>query len=283
MASFDGAIPPGQAGKITASVRTEHLKGSVAKGIEVTTNDPVRPSLYLTVRATVVGSVQIMPMARLLLSYGGEQVAPARVIVRKDPGEKGTLAVTDLSTSVPYLTASARKVEAPEPQDGSLPPAIADDYVVEVKITGDPPTGNMNESLKLHTGLEREPIVSIPVFVQVRPALTISTSELVLPSPTGSEETSGIVLMSIRPDLDPASLVAKAEPEPFHAELEQAGPRHFRLHVNWHRTDAGTSRKGTVTLRVGKETVSLPVHVGAVTQPAVPTDVKPGAAAQGPS
>ena len=283
MASFDGAIPPGQAGKITASVRTEHLKGSVAKGIEVTTNDPVRPSLYLTVRATVVGSVQIMPMPRLLIYFGGEQAAPARVIVRKDPGETGTLAVTDLSTSVPYITATARKVEAPEPQEGTLPPAIPDDYVIEVKVTGDPPTGNMNESLKLHTGLEREPIVSIPVFVQVRPALSISTSDLVLPSPTGSEETSGIVLMSVRPDLDPASLVAKAAPEPFHAELEPAGPRHFKLHVGWHRTDEGTSRNGTVTLQVGKQTMSLQVRVGAVSPPAAPTEVKPGAAAQGPS
>ena len=70
MASFDEAILPGQAGKVTASIRTDGYSGPISKPIAVRTNDPARPALTLTLRATVVASVNFYPGRNLVLSVG---------------------------------------------------------------------------------------------------------------------------------------------------------------------------------------------------------------------
>jgi len=46
-------IKPGETGEITARIDTLGRTGSVAKGIQVFSNDPKRPVVYLSLRAVV--------------------------------------------------------------------------------------------------------------------------------------------------------------------------------------------------------------------------------------
>src|SRR5262245_42033764 len=59
VASFDEAIPPGKAGKVTAQLHTESYRGPVEKEIVVTSDDPENRTMALRLKATIVGSVEI--------------------------------------------------------------------------------------------------------------------------------------------------------------------------------------------------------------------------------
>jgi hypothetical protein len=48
-------LPPGGEGKIEVKVATNGINGSVAKAVEVFSNDPKQPQLRLTIKGTVVG------------------------------------------------------------------------------------------------------------------------------------------------------------------------------------------------------------------------------------
>ncbi len=47
-----------------ATIRTEGLRGALAKTLVVKSNDPERPMLQLTLRVKVAGSVQLLPRHR---------------------------------------------------------------------------------------------------------------------------------------------------------------------------------------------------------------------------
>ena len=165
MASYDEAIPPGQAGKLTVTVKTERYSGEVQKGIAVTTSDPESANVQLTVKMKVVSSVIILPRPGLAFPTGADRSYSGKLLVRKESTETGELEITELATTVPWLVAKARKVEAPEPAAGGLPAALAGDYVLDVSVADDAPRGQSEQQVKFKTGLARKPEVEIPVAV----------------------------------------------------------------------------------------------------------------------
>ncbi len=61
MTEFDKVIPPGGAGKVTASLDTSHYKGVISKSVTVKTNDPRNGQVVLQLKADIVSLIDVTP------------------------------------------------------------------------------------------------------------------------------------------------------------------------------------------------------------------------------
>lgn len=256
-------IPPGQAGKIKASVRTESFRGAIAKSMTVTHDDPAQGAVILTVKATVVGSVNILPFPSMAMAPRQKGFgSPASLIIRRDDAEKGELAVSDLTCSAPWIKLTLRTITEFGPIEPGLPDGRPGDVVISGQVTGKPPIGIHAESIRFKTGLTREPDVSIPVHVTVRPPLYFQpTGDLVLAvDPTGTGRASGQLAVTVREDLDLATFSASATP-PFTARFERQGRAAVRVSVDWAGDGPAPAIEGDLHMSVGDETATVRVRL----------------------
>jgi hypothetical protein len=262
VASFDEVVPPGKAGSIKASVHTANYKGSIGKSITVSHDDATQGPITLSVLAKIVGSVEILPFPALQLGRNRRGFeTPAKLIIRKDTTEQGTLAVDGIVASAPWLTVAARKVSAEEAAVEGLPVAVPGDVVLSVRAHA-APVGTSVVNVSFKTGLTREPQVTIPVTVNVQPVVTLQPNDLILdPNPNVPLGARGNVLVAVREDLDPKSVTVVSDVPAFVVRVDPPGERAFRLFVDW--AGKGPSEPTTTFLhiRVGGETVDLPVRV----------------------
>lgn len=262
MASFDEVVPPGQAGSIKVSIHTANYKGPIGKGITVTHDDTTQGPIMLSVKANVVGSAVVFPYPSLTLAprmKGFKE--PALLLIRRDETEKGTLDVTGLTASVPWLKTTLRKVAAPEAAVEGLPAAIPGDYVISV-LVDHAPVGSTAQSITFKTGLTRESQMTIPVMVTVRAPVILQPNELILqPKPDAADEATGQILAAVREDLDPKTLVVTADDKAFVVTLDPPGERAFKLVVAWKSKGKKTPTETKIHLRLGEDSVDLPVRV----------------------
>ncbi len=172
MAAFDAEILPGKAGKVTAQLATENYRGAVDKAITVTSNDPKNGTTVLHLKATIVGSVEVLP--RMFLGFPSYPLwdFSAKLLVRKVKSETGELKITDLTSTAPWLTTRSRKVEKPEPEADGLPALVPGDWVIDIEVSETAPPGQSSQqSVKFKTGLTREPVITIPVAVALQQAM----------------------------------------------------------------------------------------------------------------
>jgi hypothetical protein len=268
VASFDEAIPPGQAGTIKASIHTANLSGAIGKTIQVMTNDPTQANIALNIMGNVAASVQLLPSSRMVV-YGRGQQRPftAKLLVRRDPSETAELVVSDVKPSVPWMTATARKVSAPETIQGA-PQTQPNDWVVEVQVTPPPNTPeNSAQQLTFKTGLKLEPVIVVPVTIMVPQFVSVQPGEVLL-RPVDGAPSEGTVLVVVRQDLDPASAKFEAQPGVFKVETAQAGPtpRHLRVTVKANPSDVRSDSAGMLTVRLGEEARSIPIRIAAPTK-----------------
>jgi hypothetical protein len=264
VASFDEAIPPGRAGKITAAIHTANLRGEVAKTITVTTNDPSQPAVSLTLKATIVSSVVLLPGPRMSLYGGGMRGEPvARLLVRRDPSEKGTLEVSSVRVDASWLQATARKIDDPQTTIEGLPKPERGDFLVEVRPGAAAPAGNAAQLLHFRTGLAREPEVTVPISVIIPPFATVQPPTVILMRAGNERPAEGTVLVVLRQDIAPDSLKIETQPAAYRAEVAQAGPtpRHLRLTVSWAEDAAASPSPGTITLRSGNQEKKIPIRI----------------------
>ena len=262
MASFDEVIPSGKAGTIRTSIHTASLRGPIAKGITVTHDDPTQGPIALSVKANVVGSVELLPMPILALAPRVKGPStPGKVIVRKDGSETGTLNVGDITSSAPWMKVSKRVVTAPEPAIEGLPEAKPGDTVLPVDVS-EAPVGSYVETLTFTTGLPREKSVSLPVRVTVRGPLIVQPRELILnPDPTDPSHATGQLLAAVREDLDPKKIVIATDSPAFTVKTEPSGERGYKVTVDWKRVTGSEPSEGTISLSVGDEVTKVPVRV----------------------
>ena len=262
VATFDATVAPGGTGKIKAEVHTADYKGPIGKAITVSHDDASQGPIMLSVRANVIGSLEIYPYPSLTIGpamngYG----KPAFILLRKDETESGTFALSELRASVPWLQVSARKVTQAEPPADWLPAAHPGDFIVSIQ-TKKPPIGFSSQKVTFRTGLRREPLYTIPVTVNVRAAAVLNPESLVLhPAPEAPGTASGAVLAAVRDDLDPAAVRVRSDDPAFVPRVDPPGDRAFRLLVDWKASGAAGPPRTTVHIDVGDETVDVPVRV----------------------
>ncbi len=275
MASFDEVIPPGEAGKVIAAIRTDALSGAVSKVVTVTTDDPGRPTFALTLRATVVASVDFYPSRSMFVSARNPDNPGGKVLARKSANEKGSLEVTGLTASAPWLKVSARKLEAAAPAGAGLPPSIPSDWLIEARIEGEPPPGRNAVQVKFKTGLAREPEIEIPVVVIVPAPLSFSSPVLDLPTTNADPPQSarGTVYVLLGSGLDPKGLSVESLSPAFRVKTEQVDPRRVRVDVTWSPVAGDTSRESAIEAKLGDLSASIAVRLTAPVPPAPPPAV----------
>jgi hypothetical protein len=264
VASYDEAIPPGQAGKITATLKTEAARGPIEKSITVTSNDDSRGPVNLRLRAQVVGSVEFLPRAGLLLPAGAQWEWSAKLLVRKDETEKGELKISDVTASVPWLKATATPVTEPLPAAEGLPLAFPGDWIMSVEVTDEAPKVQGGFQVKFKTGLTREPEATLPVSVVIQHPMRAVPLALQLQAPPAGGEVSGTVTLSLRPGLDKEVPTATVSPDAFTVRLEPAGHRKYAVRVGWRPDPAApesTPRQGAVILKAADQQLTVQVRV----------------------
>jgi hypothetical protein len=253
-------------GYLSAALNTAKLRGTVARGITVHSNDATRPRIHLTIRARIVGSVILLPHESITITEPPARNTRNRVLVRKEPSETGELQITDLRPSASWLRVSSERLDEPRPAGDGLPAALPGDWLIQVDLEGDVGYGRLRENLSFKTGLTRQPEVSLPVGVNIRPPLHLSVNQLQLPPPAGEEPSTATVVISVRPGLDPKTLTARAVPEALKVVLEPSGGnRFYKAHVSW---DGGDITGGKIEFTVGPKQMTLPVTAAPAAPPA---------------
>jgi hypothetical protein len=258
--TFDRQIPPGGAGKLSATLNTASLDGSVGKGIVLFTNDPERPKVMLVIRAIVQGSVLTLPDDRLMIrNYANGGVG--RLLLRRDPTETGSLRPAVVRASAPWIDVRVEEIEQLRPPTDDFPTGRPGDWLIEARLGAGAPYGQHRESIELATGLGRQPRVEIPVLTDVHPPVSLPFDKLLLTA-AAREET---VILSVRKGLEPGALRAEAHPEGLVVELEPGGGRFYKARIRWNGTrppEAGAA----VTFSLGAERVELPVEFSTATR-----------------
>lgn len=230
------------------------------KEITVTTDDPTNPVMSLHVKANIVGSIDILPRAFLILPSPPNNDYSAKILVRKEKSEKGELNITEAKSTVPWLTAKARKVEKDEPPTGELPAAQPGDFIVEVSVTDETAIVQSGQQLTFKTGLTRETQATVPVSVGIQQPLAANPTSLVLMALDGAKEASGTIDVMVRANLASQPLTASVTPQAFSVKLVPDGPRHYKATVDWKSGDT-PEKLGAVTFTVTGETLRVPIRI----------------------
>jgi hypothetical protein len=252
----DETIRAGGVGALVATLDTSGVKGRMRRIITLRTDDPSQPSTTLALKANVVASVDVLPSKEVFLRTRPGHPAAARVIVRRDETEQGRLVIRDVVASAPWIDVTATELTEHRPPVDGLPEAFPGDWLLELGVRGWPSVGRSHETVKFSTGLSREPTVTIPLDVELRPPVNVSAVPIVLQAGPGGSGRSMVVL-SVRDGLDPRALAVETTPPELAARLEPAGGRMYRMYVEWAARGAGAGR---VKLRVGNEVFEVPVE-----------------------
>jgi hypothetical protein len=238
---------------------TKRLRGDAGRGITVYSNDPVRPKLFLTVRARILSSVVLIPDRNPRIDNRRLDESTDRFIVRKEISESGQLTVGEIETSVPWLHVDARPLDPSEELKG-LPQPWPGDWLFELKVVGKPDYGRGDQQIRFATGLPREPHVEVDVTVNLLPPVHLASETLVLQPPASAGgSATGSTLISLRRDLADAELDVTTDPSELHVTLEPAGDRYFRVLVDWPRGRDDERREGRIRFEVAGESYGLPV------------------------
>lgn len=253
LADYDEIIAPGESGEIRVTVHTKSLNGEVARAVAVDTNDPNQARLNLVIRVVVRASVAILPAANARLSNVRKGAGRVLLLVKKDPSENGELRIHDLRASVPWITLESRRLTANRPAGDGIPTGRVNDWIIEMGIGETAEYGSRNERISFSTGLEREPEISFPVGVVVRPPVHTSVQQVTIVPGQPVEP----LLLVVRRGLDVATLQVEADPDSLDIEVTKTGPRHFKVELQW---EGGESVEGSLSIRIAdKRPFLLPV------------------------
>jgi hypothetical protein len=261
VASFDKAIPPGQEGTIRFKVKTSHLRGKVKRSVTVSSNDPENPKTILLISLDSVGSVNILPSYRIVLNDRNDTYRRSKLLLRKDATETGTLTVRDVTVSSPMLVAEARpatETESFHPRRIQVEPG---DWVLDVRLEGEPDPGLHRQSVKFKTGLSREPEITVPVTVSIRSFVNVSRRKLVLEEPSQGTPVRGELTARLRKGVDPERLQVAVSPKAFRLSTERMEGGDLRLEVVLEPQGPKFPYRGIIQFRHGSKTFEVPIQV----------------------
>ena len=237
---------------------TASLRGSLGRNISVYSNASNAPSLFLTLRATILAGVELYPQTQIMMDNRKPELHSARLLIRKVITQPGQLVVSDVVASADWLAVSARPLEPDSPGDPELPEPWPGDWLLEIAFDGPPSNGRTQQAVRFKTGLDLEPDVEVPIDVMGWPPVNISTERLVLEASPAEAPKIATVVFSLRRGLDPELLEVEGEPSSIGIRFEKSGRRHFKLHASW---QGGDEREGAIHFKLGRESFRLPVEL----------------------
>jgi len=255
-------VPPGQEGRLKVTVKTAGYRGTVTKSIAVKSDDPVRPDVTLKVRMAIVGSAVLMPSHRLVLRYREGQSTTGKLLVRKDPTESGTLEVTELASSEPWLAVRVRKVDSEESMAGGIQPAPGD-FMLEAEVPESPGSGMHHAEVTFRTGLPREPVIRVPVMFTARAFGVASIKRLFLRRKGPGTPWTGRMNFNVLGKTDPESVEVSVTPDRYKVDVRVLAQGKLQVLVTEDpdKDDGQPPPEGMLLFTRGAQTIRVPVRL----------------------
>jgi hypothetical protein len=164
VASFDKAVPPGQEGKITLSVKTDNMSGKFNKSATIPSNDPKNPTMRIKLSGEIKQYIGITPSSRLYLTgFEGEVITKSVTITNnQDTPLKITKVTSDIDDKIDYELKTLVKEK---------------EYELTVK-NGKDLQGISRGTITLTTNSEKKPTLEIKVSINLRGELVVSPTAI---------------------------------------------------------------------------------------------------------
>ncbi|MHB9008402.1 MAG: DUF1573 domain-containing protein [Limisphaerales bacterium] len=176
-------VAPGGRGVIPIEFLTASFKGPVEKTLKVTSNDPDHPATSLTVRATVWWPIEVTPdFAMLRVVPGLDSNAPVVLRIKNhldEPLELGQPESNHRSIAAQLRTLT-----------------LGREFELVVRAVPPLSSGNAFGRITLTTSQTNKPTLSIPAYVVPQPAVAISPSRALLPSPPLNSVVTQVVTIT---------------------------------------------------------------------------------------
>ena len=172
VAEFDKEIAAEGEGWVKAKLDTSGFSGPITKSILVVTNDPENPSVSLVIKAEVQPYIDVDP--RPLVRFSTVQLSEVTDKLKVTTPMDQEFHITKVESSVPYVTASVRKLEAGE----LVPDRNPSQYEITVTMSGEAPVGPINAELLIHTDHPKAKKVPVRVFGVVRALIHVTPSQI---------------------------------------------------------------------------------------------------------
>ena len=169
--TWDKRVEPGKTGAIPLQFNSAGFSGPVSKSATITCNDVARSNVFLQIRGTVWRPIDITPASayfNVLSETPTNQTRVVRIV--------NNLA-EPLSLEEPVCTNRAFQVELQTVKPGKE---------FELRITVQPPFAAtyIQAPITLKTSATNTPVLTIPAFANVQPAVTVIPSQITLPAGT---------------------------------------------------------------------------------------------------
>lgn len=164
---FDKVIKPGGEGKVTLTVDTKNFSGPISKTALLMTDDPSMPQMTLFLSANVKPFVEALPYGFFrITALSGEAASSEVVLVSDEPEFKPTKVDTPNS----FLKATI----SPVPEKERVKDKNPNQWKVTLTAAPDAPEGILGGTVKVATGVKRQPEMEIAVSGFVKPAVSVT-------------------------------------------------------------------------------------------------------------
>jgi hypothetical protein len=174
-------VAPGQTGQVPIQFNSHNFNGQVVKTITVRCNDPAQASLMLQLKGTIWRPLEYIPQYAVMNLAPDVESASATVRIVNHTEE-----VVDLSP--PEVNNPGFKVSLATNAPGK-------EYQLTVTSVPPLPPGTLQAQITVKTTSTNTPVLTIPLWVNVQPAITIMPPTITLPpGPLPTRTTPSITI-----------------------------------------------------------------------------------------
>ena len=236
---YDKVIAPNATGKVNATVDISHFKGSIEKGIDISTNDPAQAKARLAVKANVKTLVDVKPERVAFALNKGEEKKQELILV---PTYETPFQIKSAKVDKDFFA-----VDLTQPDPNSQ----AKDYKLNVAIKNTAPIGTQSGIVLLDLEGAPVPTLEIPITAVVRGSISAKPSLVSLQIKRFPEEVTNANSINMRqqPDLS-APVVMKLDPG-----------KHLRViaqREDWYQVITEPASKATAPATPSKTLINSP-------------------------
>jgi len=167
--TWDKRVEPGQTGRIPLQFNSTGFSGTIAKGATVTCNDLSQSNVYLTIKGTIWRPIEVTPQSAYF-NIPEESPTNATRVVRIVNNLDAPLTLSE-----PECTNRAFRAELKTIQPGKE---------FELHLSVQPPfdASRPQATVTLKTSLTNTPVLTIPAYAYVQPAISVVPSQVMLPA-----------------------------------------------------------------------------------------------------
>jgi hypothetical protein len=177
-ATFDPVIAPGKSGRIRTEVDTSAQQGPLLLTVRIRTNDPVRTTSRVEIKALVKGPIMFLPRDHLdLTTVSGDD---RDEIVELEINRPDPLQVTGVTSDSPVFVPSLERV------------APGRRYRIAVKALGAQPLGVHSGTIQIRTADETRPVIPLPCSLLVVSSISVDPDALFLTNVSAAQARKGL-------------------------------------------------------------------------------------------